>query len=282
MGKFIDIDGIQTHYEEAGGGDPVVLLHSGEYGASAELSWEYTIPALAKHYRVIAPDWLGFGQTDKLFDFGGQRRRMINHMARFFEKLELRNAHFMGSSMGASMLLEIASRSPVPFPIRSVIASSGGGFVPFNDARKILVDYDGTAEAMTKIVGVMFFDPRWANDQAYVARRLKTSLAPGARRRHACACRAQLRLPTSAVPMTRLTRRSKCRRFWWPATPIRFVSRTMRRRWRHVSRTARSRSSSNVPTCRTLNMPGFSTNWLSIFSPDIEGPTRLFEGIMVR
>jgi pimeloyl-ACP methyl ester carboxylesterase len=64
--RFIEVDGIRTHYLEAGEGRPVVLLHSGEFGGCAELRWEFTLPKLAELYRVIAPDWLGFGETDKL------------------------------------------------------------------------------------------------------------------------------------------------------------------------------------------------------------------------
>jgi pimeloyl-ACP methyl ester carboxylesterase len=45
-----------------------VLLHFGEFGGSAELCWEFNIGPLAGDFRVIAPDWLGFGGTDKLRD----------------------------------------------------------------------------------------------------------------------------------------------------------------------------------------------------------------------
>ncbi len=41
-----------------------MLLHSGEFGGSAELCWEFSIGPLARDFRVIAPDWLGFGGTD--------------------------------------------------------------------------------------------------------------------------------------------------------------------------------------------------------------------------
>jgi 2-hydroxymuconate-semialdehyde hydrolase len=192
MSNRIEVDGIDTHYLDEGRGDPVVLLHSGEYGASAELSWEYTIPALAKQFRVIAPDWLGFGKTDKVYDFNGQRSRMIKHMAGFLAKLGVRHAHFIGSSMGASMLLEIAARQGSLFPIRSVVASSGGGLVPFNEARRTLIEYDGSKESMAKAVAVMFLDPRWSTDESYIARRVASSLVPGA---WECASAARLRAP---------------------------------------------------------------------------------------
>ena len=55
------MDGLVTAYLEAGQGDPVVLLHGGEFGVSAELGWEHTIAVLASNHRVLAPDMLGFG-----------------------------------------------------------------------------------------------------------------------------------------------------------------------------------------------------------------------------
>ena len=76
LSRYVDVDGVRTHYREAGSSPVVVLLHSGEFGACAELSWEFNIGPLARHFRVIAPDWLGFGQTDKVHDFThGQARR---------------------------------------------------------------------------------------------------------------------------------------------------------------------------------------------------------------
>ena len=73
--RYVMVDGVRTHYLEAGDGPAVVLLHSGEFGGCAELSWEFNIVALAGHFRVLAPDWLGFGRTDKLFDFAHGRAR---------------------------------------------------------------------------------------------------------------------------------------------------------------------------------------------------------------
>ena len=61
--KFVLVDGMRTHYFEGGRGPAVVLLHSGEFGGCAELSWEFSLPALAEHFHVIAPDWLGFGES---------------------------------------------------------------------------------------------------------------------------------------------------------------------------------------------------------------------------
>ncbi len=93
-------------YLEAGDGDPVVLLHGGEFGVSAEIGWEKTIPALAERYRVLAPDMLGFGDSAKVVDFTDGRGMRIRHIARFCEVLGVDSAHFVGNSMGAINLLD--------------------------------------------------------------------------------------------------------------------------------------------------------------------------------
>ena len=179
--KFIDVDGIRTHYLEAGEGPTVVLLHSGEFGAAAEISWEHTIPALARAgYRAVAPDWLGFGHTDKVFDFGNPRERPIRHTRRFLETMGIKEADFIGNSMGGSMLVQIAAKPPPIFPIRSLVLGPGGGGAPENDARKKLIAYDGSEKAMRELVGAMFYDQRFAADDAAIAKRQEFAHMPGA------------------------------------------------------------------------------------------------------
>src|SRR5436190_24147263 len=85
--KSLVVDGLVTGYLEAGVGDPVVLLHGGEFGAGAELGWERTIGALATRYRVLAPDMLGYGNSAKVLDFVDGRGMRIRHVARFCEAM---------------------------------------------------------------------------------------------------------------------------------------------------------------------------------------------------
>jgi pimeloyl-ACP methyl ester carboxylesterase len=178
--RFVAVDGIITHYLEAGDGPPVVLLHSGEFGGCAETSWEYLIPALARDFRIIAPDWLGFGQTAKIHDFGGKRARMLSHMVRFLQVMALEKAHFIGNSMGATFLLQMASETPCRFPIDRLVAISGGGFIPDNEERRQLLDYDGSEAAMIRLLAAIFEDSAWYSDLDYVRRRHALSIAPGA------------------------------------------------------------------------------------------------------
>ncbi|MGI5129860.1 alpha/beta fold hydrolase [Pseudonocardia sp. CA-107938] len=177
--RYVRVDDIRTHYLEAGSGHPVVLLHSGEYGACGELSWEYTIDALAQHFHVIAPDWLGFGGTDKIYDFETGSGRRFRHMARFLETIDVPAAFFVGSSMGGSVLSRIAATDDPVLPIQAMVLSAGGGFVPANEARAATVDYECTPEAMRRLVEVFFHDPKWAADEEYIRRRYESSIRPG-------------------------------------------------------------------------------------------------------
>jgi 2-hydroxymuconate-semialdehyde hydrolase len=178
--KTILVDGLVTSYLEAGEGDPVVMLHGGEFGASAELGWERTIAALAARYRVLAPDQLGFGESAKVIDFVDGRGMRIRHVARFCEVLGIESAHFAGNSMGAiNLLTDTTSQTPL-LPVRSLAIICGGGQIQQNQHFEALQQYDATLPAMRSIVEALFYDPDYPADEGYVRRRYESSIAPGA------------------------------------------------------------------------------------------------------
>lgn len=203
--KTVAVDGLTTGYLEAGAGDPVVLLHGGEFGASAEIGWEHTIGALAQHYRVLAPDMLGFGESAKVVDFNDGRGMRIRHIARFCETLGIGSAHFVGNSMGAiNLLVDTTSEAPI-LPVRSLVAICGGGDIQRNEHTTALYDYDATFEAMRGIVTALFFDPSYPADEAYVQRRYDSSIAPGAWESLAA---ARFRRPGLDAPSTPSSKRA--------------------------------------------------------------------------
>jgi pimeloyl-ACP methyl ester carboxylesterase len=190
--KFANINGMRTHYFEGGHGAHVVLLHSGEFGGCAELSWEFTAPALAEHFHVIAPDWLGFGESAKLFSFEDMRGLRVQHIAALLDTLRIDRAHFMGNSMGGGMLAQAASQDHPAWPIDKMILASAGGFAPVNEARQILNSYDGSREHMRRILQTTLLISPLRNDEAYLERRHRLSLVPGS---WECTAAARFRRP---------------------------------------------------------------------------------------
>src|SRR5271168_3957173 len=165
--KQLVVDGLVTSYLEAGDGDPVILLHGGEFGVSAEIGWERTIPALAERRRVLAPDMLGFGQSAKVIDFNDGRGMRIRHIARFCAELGVESAHFVGNSMGAiNLLVDATSASPI-LPMRSMVAICGGGDIQRNSHVDALYNYDATMPSMRRIVEALFYDRSFPSDEDY-------------------------------------------------------------------------------------------------------------------
>ena len=197
--KSVVVDGLVTGYLEAGDGDPVVLLHGGEFGASAELGWERTVGALSAHYRVLAPDMLGYGDSAKVVDFVDGRGLRIRHVAHFCDAMGVDSAHFVGNSMGAiNLLTDLTSDTPV-LPVRTLALICGGGAIQRNEHADALYDYDATVEGMRRIVTALFFDPAYPADDDYVLRRHASSTAPGAWEAIAA---ARFRRPGATPPAT--------------------------------------------------------------------------------
>ena len=68
--NFVEQDGLRLHYLDEGAGDPVLCLHG-------EPTWSFLyrkmIPVLVGAWRVVAPDYFGFGRSDKPVEWGGTR-----------------------------------------------------------------------------------------------------------------------------------------------------------------------------------------------------------------
>lgn len=174
------VAGLRTSYLRAGSGPPLLLLHSGEYGANAELSWELSIDYFAERYSVIAPDWLGFGGSSKVVDFEAGTGRLLTALADVCAALGLHDVPAVATSMGASLALVDASNDQPELPLTALVAICGGGDIASNGDVDALFDYDGSLPAMRRIVRSLFADPSWSDDEGYVLRRHAESQQPGA------------------------------------------------------------------------------------------------------
>lgn len=104
--KFVSVDGNKIRYLESGiSKESIVLIHG--LGASAE-RWEYVIPMFEKHYRVIVPDLIGFGYSDKpMVDY--TMEFFAEFLKDFLSTLDLKTTNLIGSSFGGQIAVEVAS-----------------------------------------------------------------------------------------------------------------------------------------------------------------------------
>ena len=82
-----DLDGLRMHYLDEGSGDPILLLHG-------EPTWSYLyrkmIPSLSTRFSVIAPDYVGFGRSDKPTDRDWYTyERHVDSIVQLIEALDL-------------------------------------------------------------------------------------------------------------------------------------------------------------------------------------------------
>ena len=105
--KTINIDGNSIRFLEEGDSDQVLLLLHG-LGASAE-RWEFVIPLFSEKYRVIVPDLIGFGHSEKpSVDYTTEY--FTDFMYKFVSKLNIKNFHIIGSSLGGQIAAEFTSK----------------------------------------------------------------------------------------------------------------------------------------------------------------------------
>jgi len=174
--------GVKTHYLHAGAGEPVVLIHGGGPGAAAEPTWRLTLPALAEHFAVYAPDLMGAGLSDRpLVDYSFQT--LVEHVAGFVDALNLDQVRVVGNSVGAYLAVKYALDHPGR--VRQAVALSTGTLanaVGLTDQGKAtpLPHFDGTPESVRQFLRVIINDPAQITDEL-VEVRLRMAALPGHR-----------------------------------------------------------------------------------------------------
>ncbi len=177
--RTIVVGDIKTHYLEAGHGPDLILLHGGEYGASAEITWRANIAALAEKFHVVAPDLLGWGQTDKIYSFSDAAGLRIRHLQRLLDTLGIGPAYFVGNSAGGGVILRAAVRRPAPLQILKMVTICGNASVFKTASQADLENYTPSLENMKKIVALLYHDPKWQSEEN-IRERYESSIIPGA------------------------------------------------------------------------------------------------------
>ena len=122
--RYLDQDGLRMHYLEEGTGPAVLCLHG-------EPTWSFLyrkmIPRLAPHARVLAPDYFGFGRSDKPSDSGWYTfDRHCESIRRFVEERALWGLTVVVQDWGGPIGLRLAVEHPERVD-RLVILNTGIG-----------------------------------------------------------------------------------------------------------------------------------------------------------
>ena len=105
--NYVEVLGSKMHYVDVGKGDPILLLHG---NPTWSYLWRNIIPHLTPLGRVIAPDLIGYGLSDKP-GIGYNWADYIPYVDGFIEKLGLKNITLVLHDQGSSFGFNYASRN---------------------------------------------------------------------------------------------------------------------------------------------------------------------------
>lgn len=132
-GRWLDVDGLQTWYTDAGSGVPIVFVYGGNFGtpesAPGAYAWDQNFEFLARRFRLIVFDKPGQGYTPGPREDGSFTMSfVVGHVIRLIETLGLPPVHIVGHSRGGY----IATRATLLRPdlIRSLTIINSGTLSP--------------------------------------------------------------------------------------------------------------------------------------------------------
>ena len=177
IGAIADANGIKTNYLEAGKGDPVVLIHGSGPGVTSYANWRLVLPALAENFRVLAPDMVGFGFSERPANIEYGVQTWADQVVGLMDTLELPTAHLVGNSFGGAIALRIAAQHPDRVGKLVLMGSMGVPF-PITEGLERVWGYEPSFENMRKVLDVFAYSRELVNDELAEVR-YRGSIQPG-------------------------------------------------------------------------------------------------------
>jgi len=164
---------MHLHYDEAGTGAPVVMLHGGGPGASGRSNFSKNLPVFAEHFRTLVVDQPGYGKSDKPDVEGNYFTFAANALNGLLDELGVDRVHLVGNSLGGGTAVRFA----LTFPERAgrlVLMGPGGlslsVFTPDpTEGVKRLAEFGAppgpSREKMAAFLRTLVFDQRLVTDE---------------------------------------------------------------------------------------------------------------------
>ena len=175
IGAFVDAGGVKTNYLDGGVGAPVVLIHGSGPGVTAYANWRLTIPDLARHFRVLAPDMTGFGYSDKRGNY--TMAGWVDQIVGFLDALNLERASLVGNSFGSALAIRIAIDRPDRVG-RLVLMGAMGVVFPITEGLEAGWGYEPSIENMRRTLEFFTYNHELITDEL-VEVRYRAALEPG-------------------------------------------------------------------------------------------------------
>ncbi len=172
--------GIRTNYHDLNSGAagvPLLLVHGSGPGVSAFANWRPVMATFAQKRRVVAPDMVGFGFTDRPAGYHYTMENWVTHAIGVMDALKLPQVDLVGNSFGGALALALAVRHPQR--VRRLVLMGAAG-VPFKLTPGLdeVWGYQPSFENMRKMMDLFAYDRALVTDEL-AELRYRASIRPG-------------------------------------------------------------------------------------------------------
>ncbi len=177
IGKRIRTGSFETNLHDLGQGAPLLMIHGSGPGVSAYANWRLAMPALAAARRVIAPDMVGFGFTDRPAGVAYTMATWVQQALDVMDALGVAQADVVGNSFGGGLALALAIQAPQR--VRRLVLMGSVG-VPFaiTEGLDAVWGYQPSFESMRRLMDWFAFDRSLVTDEL-AELRYQASIRPG-------------------------------------------------------------------------------------------------------
>ncbi len=171
--NIVHIDNLDMdlHYNEAGTGETVIMLHGGGPGAAGWSNFSRNMEAFSAKYRTILLDCPGFNKSDAVI--AEEARDSLNAKAvkGLMDKLGIEKAHLVGNSMGGATALSFSLAYPDSLGKMVLMGAGGGGrslftAMPMEGIKLLIALYQKPSlEALKRMIQVFIYDPSLMSDE---------------------------------------------------------------------------------------------------------------------
>ena len=164
IGKTLRTGSFDTNLHDVGSGEPVVLIHGSGPGVSAWANWRLAIPVLAQKFRVIAPDIVGFGFTERPAGVRYTLDNWVAHAIAVLDALQIQRVDLVGNSFGGALSLALAIRHPDRVR-RLVLMGAAGTVFPLTPALDEAWGYQPSIANMRRLLDLFSYDRSLVTDE---------------------------------------------------------------------------------------------------------------------
>jgi len=167
----------KTNYHDVGQGYPVVFLHGSGPGVTAWANWNKMFPLLNEDFRLLAPDMLGFGFTERPQNAVHNMNVWVQQVIDFFDAMNIEKAHLVGNSFGGALALTMAVKYPERIDKLVLMGSMGISF-PITYGLDRVWGYTPSLENMEALLEIFTYDHSFATKDL-IKTRYEASIQPG-------------------------------------------------------------------------------------------------------